>query len=167
MRALLVLTIALMSTTFAHNPRSCSLVENTDCEKFVMSHLSKWDYDQESEYNAIRRVCAGNYGDSCLKTITKHLSKFDKNNMEDLSRLAKSCRLTNTDCVKHAFNQLDVQRKNGIEEVTEVANACARTDMVCVKTRCNLREYNCNRIEDLLRASKKCYTKCETRRTAN
>jgi hypothetical protein len=144
-----------------HRPGYCPIKENLSCENFIIKNVPRWDSDEEYELKKIKYSCAGNYNIDCLKTISAPLPRYNKNNLEDLSRLALSCQLTNNECVKFLKSNLARIHFNNIEDVTKVARACARADVSCISQKCNLRDYNCNRSEDLIRAASSCYQPCK------
>lgn len=143
-----------------NRPGYCPMVENTICEDFVISKLSKWDYDEESEYNQIRRSCSGNYEDACLKRITKPLSRHSYNDLDEMVKLANSCKLSHSSCIDFVASKIGSFDFNSVEDVTKVAKACARSEVRCIQRRCDTRDYNCSRTNDVLRAAKNCYRKC-------
>ena len=143
-----------------NRPGYCPLVEDLDCEDFVISKLSRWDYDDDSEYTQIRRACSGNYGNSCLTAITKPLSRMRYDDLDEMVTLATSCQLTNVACVNFVASKIGIHDFNTVEDVSKVAKACARSEVGCIERRCNTRDYNCRRTEDILRAAKNCYKKC-------
>jgi hypothetical protein len=144
-----------------HRPGYCPLVENKSCEATIKSNVPRWDIDEDSEKRSVKYACAGNEDSNCLRKIMVPLARFDKNNLEDLTRLALSCQLTNSACVDYVSNKLSRHDFNSIEDVTQIAMACARSEVSCVKSLCNTRQYNCKRKTDLLSAARSCYQPCK------
>jgi hypothetical protein len=157
-----IFTTSLMAQTSnpRHRPGYCPLVENKSCESTIKRNVPRWDIDEDSEKRAAKYACAGNEDSTCLKKVMSPLAKFDKDNLEDLTRLALSCQLTNSSCVDYVSSKLSRHSFNSIETVTEVAMACARSEVSCIKTLCSTKPYNCSRKYDLLNAARKCYQTC-------
>lgn len=143
-----------------NRPGYCPLAQNIQCENFVISHLSPWDYDDQYEYSQIRNNCAGNYGTNCLAKITSHLSPFEKDDLYELATLSNSCQLSNAACISFIANKLSPFDFDDIYEVTEVARACARVDLRCIKQTCSVNRNACRGKFNLLQTARSCYQGC-------
>lgn len=163
MKTLLALVLSLGSMSLfaqVNRPGFCPMVENIQCEDFIISKLHPREYDDEIEYMQIRRACAGNYGKACLTTLVDAVSIFDADSRFELTNLAIGCKLSFNPCVEYIRDRISKLEFNSPYEVTTVARACARADVQCMDRLCSLRQYNCRRKADLMRAANRCYTQC-------
>ncbi len=156
---LLSATVSMARSTHRH-PWHCPLKPSPECISTINDHLPRWDVRDEQSQRQVNHWCSGNQGDNCVKTLMTALPWYNKNNLEDLTKIARSCQLTNNACVKVASKSLSRIDFNSMEDVTEVARACARTDMKCFESKCATRDYNCKRKEGFVKAARECFEPC-------
>lgn len=143
-----------------HRPGYCALEPSLVCEQHIKKLIPSWESDEESEISRIKYSCAGNIKASCLEMSEKKLARFDKDNLEDLSKLALSCQLTNIQCLDYVLKKLPRIDKNSLEDITQIAKSCARSKPSCIERTCKQRGLNCDRKEHLLKSAQLCYQPC-------
>lgn len=142
-------------------PGYCPLKKSIACEDYIIKRVSKWDVDEDHEYNMLENACAGNVKDECLTFAQSILPWYQMNNFEDLRDVARACRFTESKCLAYMIPRLSQWDYNRLDSFREVARACARVMSIdCIERRCALRDYNCRRKEDLLKAARRCYETC-------
>lgn len=161
-----IITTVLSYFAFAQlpphsRPGYCPLSKSIACEDYIIERVSRWDVDEDYEYSMLENACAGNVKDECLSIAQKVLPWYEMNNFEDLRNVARACKLTEAACMNYIIPRLNQWDYNRLDEFRNVARACARVKSVkCIERRCALRDYNCRRGEDLLRAAARCYKTC-------
>lgn len=142
-------------------PGYCPLKKSIACEDFIIERVSRWDVDEDYEYTMLENACAGNIKDQCMHLALDLLPWYEMNNFQDLRNVANACKHTNVACMNYLIPRLSQWDYNRLPEFRNIARACARvTNVECIKRRCALRDYNCKRKDDLLRAAKRCYEPC-------
>lgn len=163
---LVILSLILLSNLWAQipphaRPGYCPQKKSIACEDYIISRVSPWDVDDDYEYTLLENACAGNVKDECMQLAEKHLPWYEMNNFEDLRNVANACKLTSVSCMNYIIPSLSQWDYNRLDEFRTIARACARVmDTNCIKRRCALRDYNCRRKDDLLKAARKCYEPC-------
>ncbi|MCO4755063.1 MAG: hypothetical protein KC478_11320 [Bacteriovoracaceae bacterium] len=160
MKLLLVLFISLNVYAGPFPPNHCHVKPNVECEKNIKKRLSSRDYNEDSDLRRIEYTCAGNPGGACIDKLSKKLPWYNLNNLEDLTKIALSCALTNMSCLNYVSSKLSRLDMRDLHDAGVVAKACARAESSCVKKACR-KDFDCDNKEQLLDAARSCYQVCK------
>lgn len=106
-------------------PRNC-LPDTGSCFRTACETLSRFECDDQSEMDAIRRACRGNWGDSCIKASIVHLDRFEYDDNQEMVQLAHSCRgVYDTECINFSCQRMGRFACDDLEEIIVVNRACA------------------------------------------